>query len=609
MIKKILFALFITIPLLSVAQTVKTDVLVIGGGAAGTSAGIQAARSGVKTIIVEPGPWLGGSMTAGGNCIVEANRNLPAGIYGEFRKHVRNFYKNEPGYDTAINAALRFEPYTGAAILKRITDTVKRLTVKLNTPWNGIKKDGDGWLVTIREKNENVLIHAQVVIDGTETGDVATKAGAQFDIGFDSNKNTGEKIAPDNAINQIQQVTWIAVVKDYGRAADRTITKPEGYDPKLYAGLKGKDIKKMLAEVKLPNDKYMIKWAECSSPTTSEDLEPENREEFYKKGRLHTLGLVYYLETELGFKNLAPDFQEFNTADHLPLIPYIREDKRAQGQIRMVADDIFIPYDRASKLYRTSIGVGDAGPGQHYEAGSRAVPVNYPPFPGYSIPLGSVILRDIDNLLVTEKAVSTTHLVNASTFYPSVQMTLGQGVGTIAAYCAFFKTTTKKLNVRKIQTELLDYKGYLMPFVDENWTDPYFRAIQQVGATGMLRGVQKATGKSSAAVYFNPDSVVLTAEIKPVMMEIYSRSFIWFNKNKPGDVFTVGNLLSFISEMTLADPQTLQLNLQKLWKSKYKFTTDFDLNKPVTRRQFAILANQYFNPFGRDVDITGRLIN
>ena len=94
-------------------------------------------------------------------------------------------------------------------------------------------------------------------------------------------------------------------------------------------------------------------------------------------------------------------------------------------------------------------------PGQHYEKGSKAVPIDYPPFPGYSIPLGTVVLRNIDNLLVAEKALSTTHIVNASTFYPSVQMTLGQGVGTLAAYCAFFKTTTKKLDVRKVQDELL----------------------------------------------------------------------------------------------------------------------------------------------------------
>jgi hypothetical protein len=339
------------------------------------------------------------------------------------------------------------------------------------------------------------------------------------------------------------------------------------------------------------------------------DLEAGNRDEYYKKVKLHTLGLVYFIETELGFKNLGIEPKEFDTPDGLPYIPYIREARRAVGLIRMTMNEISTPYDNAGKLYyRTSIGVGDASPGQHFAADAKAPKINYPPMPGYTIPMGAVIIKDIDNLLVTEKAVSTTHLVNASTFYPTVQMTLGQGVGTIAAYCAFFKTTTKHLDVRKIQNELLDYKGYLMPFIDVDQSDHFFRAIQQVGATGLLKGVQKVNGKTNA-VYFLPDSAVQTSEVKPVMLDLYTRAFLWFNKNKPGAVFTVGNTLSFISEMTLSDPVTLKTTLQKYWKSKYKFTSDFDTERPITRREFAILANTYFNPFGRTVDIEGRFVN
>lgn len=44
----------------------EADVLVIGGGTAGTVAAIQAARSGAKTVLVERGSQLGGTMTVGG---------------------------------------------------------------------------------------------------------------------------------------------------------------------------------------------------------------------------------------------------------------------------------------------------------------------------------------------------------------------------------------------------------------------------------------------------------------------------------------------------------------------------------------------------------------
>jgi NADPH-dependent 2,4-dienoyl-CoA reductase/sulfur reductase-like enzyme len=44
----------------------EVDVLVVGGGTAGVVAAIQAARAGAKTLVVERGTQLGGTMTTGG---------------------------------------------------------------------------------------------------------------------------------------------------------------------------------------------------------------------------------------------------------------------------------------------------------------------------------------------------------------------------------------------------------------------------------------------------------------------------------------------------------------------------------------------------------------
>jgi len=46
--------------------TNEVDVLVVGGGTAGTIAAIQAGRAGAKTLVVERGPQLGGTTTTGG---------------------------------------------------------------------------------------------------------------------------------------------------------------------------------------------------------------------------------------------------------------------------------------------------------------------------------------------------------------------------------------------------------------------------------------------------------------------------------------------------------------------------------------------------------------
>jgi len=447
------------------------------------------------------------------------------------------------------------------------------------------------------------------VVDGTETGDVAAKLGVPFDVGFESEAQSGEKWAPKTALSIIQNMTWIAILRDYGRAADRTIAKPEGYDESLYTSLQSKNIKQTLESGRLPNDKFMLKVKGVNDyPVTIADfINPAQQEATYKKARLKTLGLVYYLQTKLGLKNISLDNLEFTTTDNLPYIPYIREVRRAKGVVRMVLDDIYTPYSRSSKLYRTSIGVGDASPGQHLLPLGNAPETNYGAFPAYSVPAGAVIVKDFDNFLVAEKALSVTHLVNASTMYPSVQMTIGQGIGCIAAYCTFFKTTTKNIKLRLIQNEILTYHGYLMPFIDVKQNDPQFTAIQKIGVTGLLQGVQKPNG-GSAPVFFQPDSVVKTAEIKPVLSEIYTRSFLWFNKTKPAALFTIGNMLSFIEELNLRDAKTFQLQIQNDWKTKLHLSSAFDLNRPITRRQFAVLADVYLKPFDRSVDLKGKLI-
>jgi len=118
--------------------------------------------------------------------------------------------------------------------------------------------------------------------------------------------------------------------------------------------------------------------------------------------------------------------------------------------------------------------------------------------------------------------------------------------------------------------------------------------------------VQKA---NETQLLFMPDSAVNTNEVDAILKETYSRAFLWFNREKPGAMFTVGNLLSFISEITLTDPKTLEIALQKTWKTQYHFTSNFDMKSPVTRREFAILANKFLNPFARTVDLNGRLLN
>ena len=50
-----------------------TSVVIVGGGASGVSAGVQSARMGVETLIIEETPWLGGMLTSAGVSCVDGN--------------------------------------------------------------------------------------------------------------------------------------------------------------------------------------------------------------------------------------------------------------------------------------------------------------------------------------------------------------------------------------------------------------------------------------------------------------------------------------------------------------------------------------------------------
>ena len=64
----ILFFLFV-----SCNDSSEYDVVIVGGGAGGTSAAIQSARNGAKTLLIEETNWLGGMLTSAGVSAIDGN--------------------------------------------------------------------------------------------------------------------------------------------------------------------------------------------------------------------------------------------------------------------------------------------------------------------------------------------------------------------------------------------------------------------------------------------------------------------------------------------------------------------------------------------------------
>ena len=104
----------------SCSEPQHVDVLVIGGGASGTAAGIQSARMGVPTMIVEETPWIGGMLTAAGVSCVDGNYKLQSGIFGEFADSLASRYGGWESLKTGWVSHINFEPHVGQEVLTNI---------------------------------------------------------------------------------------------------------------------------------------------------------------------------------------------------------------------------------------------------------------------------------------------------------------------------------------------------------------------------------------------------------------------------------------------------------------------------------------------------------
>ena len=219
--------------LISCAEHYEVDVLVVGGGASGISAGVQSARMGVQTMVVEETPWVGGMLTAAGVSCIDGNYKLQSGIFGEFADSLVRRYGSWEALQTGWVSNINFEPHVGQEILTNIAEGCGDwLTVIRETSMVGVEKVEGDWVVTFKGKDgRKMVVTADVLIDGTELGDVAKACGVEYSIGMDASSQTGESIAPQQANDIIQDLTCVAILKDYGSDADMTIEKPEGYDP------------------------------------------------------------------------------------------------------------------------------------------------------------------------------------------------------------------------------------------------------------------------------------------------------------------------------------------------------------------------------------------
>jgi FAD dependent oxidoreductase len=588
----------------------RTQVLVIGGGTGGTAAGIQSARLGVKTIITEPTTWLGGMLSTAGVSATDGNHQLPSGLWGEFREKIYKVYGGAKAVETGWVSNTHFEPHVADSIFKAMATAEKNLLVLYQYHFTKAIKKGNtltGAIFT-NNKNEKIQINATVIIDATELGDVMANADVPYDLGMEAESSTGEKVGVAVSNNTIQDLTYVAILKDYA-AADCTIVKPNGYNPAEFDGActdyyinknieaPNVDAKKMLAYAKLPNNKYMLNWPKRGNDTYLNIVEVTNDERTaaLEKAKQTTLRFIYFIQQQLGFKNLGLANDEFPAADRLALMPYHREGRRVKGVIRFTINNIAKPFT-GEALYRTGIAVGDY-PIDHHHKKNAAAPqhLEFYPVPSYNIPLGTLIPEKTNGLIIAEKGISVSNVANGTTRLQPCVLLTGQAAGTLAALSVLQKKQPRKVSVRAVQNSLLNAGAYIMPYIDVPFTHPHFIAIQKIGATGILKG----TGipyKWANQTWFYPDSAIASATfIKD------AAGFPGLKFSSKNTIVTVGDIIDCINNnfKKKGTPALSAQNIANTWA--LTGLQNFNRKRYIKRYEIAVLLNRFINPFGNIV--------
>ena len=604
-------------------EKIHAKVLVVGAGAGGTAAALQSASMGVQTILTEETIWLGGMLTSAGVSAIDGNHQLPSGIWGNFRNRLYQYYGGAAKVETGWVSNTLFEPHVGDSIFKSMAAGQPNLKILyqhrfIKTLFRNKKINGAVFLNLVTGKEIQIL--AQQTIDATELGDVMAAANVPHHIGMEASSETGELVGVPATNNIVQDLTYAAILKDYGPKADCTIVKPTGYNAAEFDASNTNfynnksrptpsvDAQKMLSYGKLPNKKYMLNW-----PTFGNDiylnilsLNGEDRKKELETAKEQTKRFIYFIQSDLGFKNLGLADDEFPTADRFPFIPYHREGRRLVGLVRLRINDIATPFYQSTAFYRTGISVGDYPIDHHHKKNDQAPQhLNFYPIPSYNIPLGALIPKHHKGLIVAEKGISVSNVVNGTTRLQPVVLGTGQAAGALAALSVQQKKQANQVSVRTVQTSLLQAGAYIMPYSDVKPSHLQFLAIQKIGATGLLKG----TGTPNAwanRTWFYPDSLVKMKELEMDLKE--------FNVGK---LVLQGMPYVSINDALLVVQAIAEKHKKQYRKSVFNFSdsnlfynrvaeawsswglTNYDLNRFISRAEFAVMVDKTLQLFNK----------
>lgn len=464
------------------------DVVVCGGGLAGFSAAIAAARHGASAVLIQDRPVLGGNSSSE----VRVTPHGTAAFHG---------YGRETGIisealiaDRATNhAVIRENGWTNSVwdlILYDMAVRTPGLTLHLNTAVHDVEVSGDT-VTAVRARVANaeteLVISGRVVIDCTGDGTVAALAGAESRNGIESSAEFDEIHAPKVASTGTMGSSLHFKTVDTGRPVEfHAPDWAHRYDDPTFFSDGGRMI---------PTLESGYWWIEIGTPWDTLYDNEAIRHELTR----HVLGIWDYL------KNRDPYWspRAANLAlDWVGQVPGKRESRRIMGEYLLTEHDL----DR-EKVFDDEIAFGGWYIDLHTIGGLLervAEPVTTARLTDpqsssgsstyvgpFGIPMRALVAKDLANLMMAGRNVSATHVALGSLRVMGTSALMGQAAGTAAALAADATDLRRDLpaHVPAVQQALLRDGCFLPHLRNEDPQDLALRATVTASTTELVRGV------------------------------------------------------------------------------------------------------------------------
>ena len=446
-------------------NNIKTEVLVVGSGAAGITAAIAAARNGAKTLLIEYNGFLGG-ISATLPWLGFHDRDYRQVVKGLCHEYVTKLHQMGgcSGYvmDPKCSSLVSINSHMWKILAMQLAQEAG-VKVMLHTHMVDTIREGDRIAgVIVEHKSGRQNIFADITIDCSGDGDVAARGGVAWEKGRTADglvqaptlvfriggmdRAAFVKGCKDKSLNYRE---WITPYPDLWKKMQERLDTTDVFILGGFAGLMEKARKDGVLDV--PQTRVVgVKLHQADQfqvvMTRVLGLDPTDVESM-SNAYIRIYDQIPQLLNF--FRKYVPGCENSYLLEIAPMLG-VRESRRIMGDYVLEAEDLL-----EGRVFDDAVSMGGYHIDIHRPSGSWVDSRNVK---AYTIPLRSLIASGVDGLMMAGKCLSATHEAVASTRVIPICMGQGEAVGTAAALAVKSNKAIRDISISRLQDQL-DIQG------------------------------------------------------------------------------------------------------------------------------------------------------